>query len=95
MAPLSGHFATLLRNTVQTLLADHDVCITDWHNARDVSSSLRVPLLLTTMSSISLIGCGFLGRERMSLAVCQPCVQVLAAAAIMAEADDAAQPRRA
>ena len=36
IAPLSGHFATLLRGTVQTLLADHDVFITDWHNARDV-----------------------------------------------------------
>ena len=36
VAPLSGHFATLLRNTVKTLLPDHDVYITDWHNARDV-----------------------------------------------------------
>ncbi len=36
VAPLSGHFATLLRNTVRTLLPDHDVYITDWHNARDV-----------------------------------------------------------
>jgi poly(3-hydroxybutyrate) depolymerase len=37
VAPLSGHFATLLRETVRTLLQDHDVYITDWHNARDVS----------------------------------------------------------
>ncbi len=37
IAPLSGHFATLLRATVQTLLRDHDVYITDWRNARDVS----------------------------------------------------------
>ena len=36
VAPMSGHFATLLRNTVQVLLQDHDVYITDWHNARDV-----------------------------------------------------------
>ena len=36
LAPMSGHFATLLRDTVQTMLADHDVFITDWHNARDV-----------------------------------------------------------
>ncbi len=36
VAPLSGHFATLLRNTVRTLLPDNDVYITDWHNARDV-----------------------------------------------------------
>ena len=36
VAPLSGHFATLLRETARTLLQDHDVYITDWHNARDV-----------------------------------------------------------
>src|SRR3546814_7859270 len=39
VAPMSGHFATLLRNTVQTLLRDHDVYITDWKNARDVPLS--------------------------------------------------------
>ena len=37
VAPLSGHFATLLRNTVRTMLPEHDVYITDWHNARDVA----------------------------------------------------------
>ena len=36
VAPLSGHFATLLRGTVRTMLPEHDVYITDWHNARDV-----------------------------------------------------------
>ena len=36
VAPLSGHFSTLLRATVRTMLPDHDVYITDWHNARDV-----------------------------------------------------------
>ena len=36
VAPISGHFATLLRGTAQTLLADHDVYITDWHNAHDI-----------------------------------------------------------
>ena len=39
MAPMSGHFATLLRDTVRTMLPDHDVYITDWHNARDVPLS--------------------------------------------------------
>ncbi|CAN5277821.1 hypothetical protein BH10PSE15_BH10PSE15_01040 [soil metagenome] len=39
VVPLSGHFATLLRNTVETLLRDHDVYITDWRNARDVPVS--------------------------------------------------------
>ena len=37
IAPMSGHFATLLRGTVRTMLADHDVYITDWHNPRDVA----------------------------------------------------------
>jgi len=37
VAPLSGHFATLLRATVRTLLPEHDVFITDWHNAREIS----------------------------------------------------------
>src|SRR5688572_5657073 len=36
VAPMSGHFATLLRGTVEVLLRDHDVHVTDWHNARDV-----------------------------------------------------------
>ena len=39
VAPMSGHFATLLRGTLKTLLQDHDVYITDWHNARDVPVS--------------------------------------------------------
>src|SRR5258708_27419228 len=39
VAPMSGHFATLLRGTLRTLLADHDVYLTDWHNARDVPLS--------------------------------------------------------
>src|ERR1700722_5898933 len=39
VAPLSGHFATLLRSTVRTMLPEHDVYITDWHNARDVPTS--------------------------------------------------------
>ena len=45
VAPLSGHFATLLRSLVRTLLPEHDVCITDWHNARDASTDAR-PLRL-------------------------------------------------
>ena len=39
VAPMSGHFATLLRGTVKTLLQDHDVYITDWHNPRDIPLS--------------------------------------------------------
>src|SRR5215469_1529688 len=92
VAPLSGHFSTLLRNTVQTLLPEHDVCITDWHNAREIDISAGnfgfddyVDHLIQWLR--------FLGPGAHVLAVCQPCVQVLAAAAVMAEAGDPAQPR--
>ncbi|MDQ0473378.1 polyhydroxyalkanoate depolymerase [Labrys wisconsinensis] len=92
VAPLSGHFATLLRNTVQTLLADHDVFITDWHNARDVPLAAgrfgfddHVEHLIRFLEAI--------GPGGHVLAVCQPCVQVLAAVAVMAEAGNPAEPR--
>jgi poly(3-hydroxybutyrate) depolymerase len=91
-APLSGHFATLLRNTVQTLLADHDVCITDWHNARDISISAGA-FGFDEYTAHLIQWLRVLGPRAHVVAVCQPCVQALAAAAIMAEAGDPAQPR--
>ena len=79
-----GHFATLLRGTVETLLPDHDVYITDWHNARDVGLAHGrfgfddyVEHLIRFLEAI--------GPGAHVLAVCQPCVQALAAAAVMAE----------
>jgi poly(3-hydroxybutyrate) depolymerase len=92
VAPLSGHFATLLRGTVRTLLADHDVFITDWHNARDV------PLLAGRFGFDNYVThvIRFLediGPGAHVLAVCQPCVQVLAAAALMAQGNNPAAPR--
>jgi polyhydroxyalkanoate depolymerase len=91
VAPLSGHFATLLRNTVQTLLQDHDVHITDWRNARDVPPEAGrfdfadyIDHVITFLEHI--------GPGAHVLAVCQPCVQVLAATAIMAEEKHACQP---
>lgn len=92
VAPLSGHFATLLRNTVRTLLADHDVCITDWHNARDVGTSAGIFGFDDYVDHI-IQWLRHWGPGAHVVAVCQPCVQVLAAAAVMAEADDPAQPR--
>jgi poly(3-hydroxybutyrate) depolymerase len=92
VAPLSGHFATLLRETARTLLQDHDVYITDWHNARDVS--LRHggfgldDYIDYMMQAIAAIGPGV-----HVVAVCQPCVAALAAVALMAEDDHPAQPR--
>ena len=92
VAPLSGHFSTLLRNTVQTLLQDHDVYITDWHNARDVPVSHGAfgfaDYIDTVISFLEYIGPG-----AHVVAVCQPCVQVLAAVALMAADDHPCQPR--
>jgi polyhydroxyalkanoate depolymerase len=91
VAPLSGHFATLLRNTVETLLQDHDVYITDWANARDIPVSAGTfgfdEYLDHVMDFLRAIG-----PRAHVMAVCQPCVQTLAAVAIMAEQNDPAQP---
>ncbi len=56
VAPLSGHFATLLRNTAKTLLQDHDVFITDWHSARDIPGRPGASAS-TNMSSTSSTSC--------------------------------------
>jgi len=92
VAPLSGHFATLLRNTVATLLRDHDVYITDWTNARDV------PLSAGTFGFDDYVDYVIRFLEEMGpnshvLAVCQPCVQALVATSVMAEDKHPAQPR--
>jgi len=92
VAPLSGHFSTLLRATVRTLLPDHDVFITDWHNARDIPLTAgRFGVDEYTGHLIKFLN--VLGPGAHILAVCQPCVAVLAAVAVMAEAGDPAQPR--
>ena len=92
LAPLSGHFATLLRGTVRTLLPDHDVYITDWHNARDVPVSEGrfgfddyVDHVVRFLETI--------GEGAHLMAVCQPAVQALAATAVMAHTKNPAQPR--
>jgi poly(3-hydroxybutyrate) depolymerase len=92
VAPLSGHYATLLRATVETLLLDHEVYITDWHNARDVPLSAgRFGFDEYVEHLIRFIE--FLGQDVHLLAVCQPCVQSLIATAIMAEDQNPCQPR--
>jgi poly(3-hydroxybutyrate) depolymerase len=91
-APLSGHFATLLRETVRTLLRDHDVYVTDWHNARDVplwhGAFGLDDYTLQLIQFLETIGPGV-----HMVAVCQPCVAALAATALMSEDDNAATPR--
>jgi len=92
IAPLSGHFATLLRSTVRTMLPEHDVYVTDWHNAREVPTSKGrfgfddyVDHLVRFLEAI--------GPGAHMLAVCQPCVAALVAAAVMAQDGNAAAPR--
>jgi poly(3-hydroxybutyrate) depolymerase len=92
VAPLSGHFATLLRETVRTLLQDHDVYITDWHNARDVALR-HGPFSLDDYIAHMIRFTQAIGPGTHVIAVCQPCVAALAATALMAEDDDPAQPR--
>src|SRR5208282_1604463 len=92
VAPLSGHFSTLLRATVRTMLPEHDVFITDWHNARDV------PLTAGRFGFDEYIDhlikfLEVMGPGTHVVAVCQPCVAVLAATAVMAQTQNPAQPR--
>ncbi|MDM0083324.1 polyhydroxyalkanoate depolymerase [Variovorax sp. J31P179] len=90
-APLSGHFATLLRETVRTLLRDHDVYLTDWHNARDVPLwNGGFGLDDYTLQIVSFLEA--IGPGAHMMAVCQPCVAALAATALMAEDDHPAAP---
>ncbi|MBS0246596.1 MAG: polyhydroxyalkanoate depolymerase [Proteobacteria bacterium] len=92
IAPLSGHFATLLRATVRTMLAEHDVYITDWHNARDVPLSAgRFGFDEYTGHLIRFLE--KIGPGAHMVAVCQPCVSALVAASVMAQGGHPAQPR--
>jgi poly(3-hydroxybutyrate) depolymerase len=92
VAPMSGHFATLLRGTVEALLPDHDVHITDWADAREVTLG-EGNFDLDDYVDYVIEFCRYLGPDVHVIAVCQPSVPVLAAAALMAEAKDPRQPR--
>ncbi len=92
VAPLSGHFSTLLRGTVETMLPDHDVYITDWANARDVPLSAG-PFGVDDYVDYLIRFFEAIGPGAHTLAVCQPCVQTLVAVAVMSAADHPATPR--
>jgi polyhydroxyalkanoate depolymerase len=91
VAPLSGHFATLLRATVETLLPENDVYITDWRNARDAPLGAGAfgfdDYVAHVIDFLETIGPG-----AHLIGVCQPCAHALAAVAIMAEDDNPATP---
>lgn len=91
-APMAGHFPTLLRNTILTLLPDHEVYLTDWRNARDVPVSAgRFGFDDYVDHAIRFIE--HVGPDVHVIAVCQPCAAVLAAIAVMAEGKGHSQPR--
>ena len=92
VAPMSGHFATLLRGTLHTMLRDHDVYITDWKNARDVPLSDGVFDLDAFVDHLILF-METIGPGGHIVAVCQPTVAALTAVAVMAEDRNPAQPR--
>ncbi|WP_216207246.1 polyhydroxyalkanoate depolymerase [Polynucleobacter sp. Latsch14-2] len=84
VAPMSGHFATLLTGTIKTLLKDHEVYVTDWLNIRDIPLSCGdfdfdsyVEHIINFLKVI--------GPETHLMGVCQPTVACLAATAIMSE----------
>lgn len=92
VAPMSGHYATLLRGTVEALLPDHDVYITDWRDAR------QVPLMAPDFTFDDYIDyvmdfIRLLGPQTHVIAVCQPAVPVLAAVSLLNEGEPLSSPR--
>ncbi len=91
-APLSGHYATLLRETVRGLMAEHDVYVTDWVNARDVPLTAG-RFGLDDYVAYAMEFMRVLGPDTHVMAVCQPTVPVLAAVSILSELRDPAVPK--
>ncbi len=91
VAPLSGHHATLLRDTVRALLPKHDVYVTDWVDARMVHLS-HGPFHLNDYVHYVRDFLRWLGPNTHVISVCQPTVPVMAAVSLMAAEDDPCQP---
>ena len=92
VAPRSGHFASLVRGTVEALLPEHDVYVTDWANARDVPLD-EGRFDLDDYIDYTIEFLRLLGPDLHVIAVCQPTVPVLAAISIMSSEGDSAVPR--
>ncbi|WP_422071428.1 polyhydroxyalkanoate depolymerase [Tranquillimonas rosea] len=91
IAPMSGHYATLLRSTVKSLLPDAEVWVTDWHNARDIPVSAGK----FDVDDYTLYIADYmqeLGPDIHAIAICQPAPLALAAAAYLAEREPDRQP---
>ncbi len=92
VAPMSGHYATLLRSTVHSLLPDAEVWITDWHNARDIPVS-EGKFDIEDYTRYLTDFMQHLGADLNVIAVCQPAPLALAATAQLAAENPKAQPR--
>lgn len=91
VAPMSGHYATLLRSTVKSLIPDCELYVTDWHNARDIPVSKgKFDVEDYTLYLVDFMR--HLGPDTHVIAVCQPAPLTLAATAYLAEDDPKAQP---
>lgn len=92
VAPMSGHYATLLRSTVASLLPDADIYVTDWKNARDIPvSEGKFDIEDYTLYLVEFMRA--LGPDVHVIAICQPAPLTLAATAYLAASDQSAQPR--
>ncbi|HEX5665535.1 MAG TPA: polyhydroxyalkanoate depolymerase, partial [Hyphomicrobium sp.] len=91
VAPMSGHYATLLRGTVAAMLPEHEVYITDWADAREVPI-FEGRFDLNSFIDYLIEFIHTLGSQTHVIAVCQPAVPALAATAVMADNDDPMQP---
>lgn len=91
IAPMSGHYSTLLRGTVEAMLPEHDVYVTDWADARDVPITAG-PFDFEDFVDYVIDFIRFIGSDTHVIAVCQPAVPALVATAVMAARNDDAQP---
>jgi poly(3-hydroxybutyrate) depolymerase len=91
VAPMSGHFATLLRNTVRTMLRDFEVYITDWINPRDIPLEAGIFGFDEYVEHV-IDFLRHIGPQAHLVAVCQPTVAALVATAVMAQQRDEMQP---
>jgi poly(3-hydroxybutyrate) depolymerase len=92
IAPMSGHYATLLRNTVEAMLPAHDVYISDWADARNVPLALGT-FDLDDYTDYVINMLHHLGERAHVMAVCQPSVPVMAAVTLMSERNDPLVPK--
>ena len=92
VAPMSGHHATLLRGTVEALVPDHEVYVTDWVDARFVPSEAG-PFGIEDYLDTLIDFMKRLAPDLNVMAVCQPAPLVLAAVSLLAQGDDPAQPK--